>query len=67
MDELKRHLVCGLGLVVESRHDGEDGGAGLCGLGHVAQMDEVERRLTDAENKLTTLFEGDICGALNER
>jgi len=67
LDELASHLGGGLRVVVEGWHDRVDGGAGFGGEGHVAQVDAVKRRLADAEEERTALFEGDVGGALDER
>gem|GEM_PF-16204 len=65
-DEFVGHLVGGLRLGVEGGHDGEDDGAGVCCELHVAQVDAVEGRLSQAEQERALLLEGDICGALDE-
>ena len=59
-------VVDGLGVIVEGGDEGEDGGSGLGGRGHVADVDEVEGGLADAQDEGAALFEADIGGALDE-
>ncbi len=59
-------VVDGLRVVVEGGDDGEDGGAGFGGRGHVANVDEIERRFADAEEERTAFLEADGGGALDE-
>ena len=66
MDELACHLGGGLRLVVEGGDDGEDGGAGVGGELHVAEVDAVERGLADAEDERAVFLEADVGGALDE-
>ena len=66
VDELAGHLGGALGEVVEGGDDGEDGGAGVGGELHVAQVDAVERRFADAEDEGAALLEADVGGSLDE-
>lgn len=66
VDELACHLGGVLGMVVEGRDDGKDGGSGIGGELHVAKVDAVEGRLADAEDERTALFEADVGGALDK-
>src|ERR1700684_2047365 len=54
-DELLRHLGCVHGPVVEGGNHRKDNRAGVCGQTHVAQMDLVEGRLTNAEDERAAL------------
>src|SRR6185437_6224899 len=53
-------------MVVEGGYDGEDGGSGVGGERHVAQMNFVEGRFAHAEHERAALLEGDVGGALDE-
>ena len=66
MDEVAGHVFCVLGVVVEGGDDGEDGGAGVGGKLHVAEMDAVEGSLADAEDEGAIFFEADVGGALDK-
>ena len=55
-----------LWVVVEGGDYGEDGGAGFCCGGHVADVDEVEGSFADAEEEWATFLEADVGGALDE-
>ena len=66
VDELADHVFGALRVVVEGGDDGEDGGAGVGGELHVAEVDAVEWRLADAEDEGAVFFEADVGGALNE-
>ena len=57
MDELAGHVLGGLRVVVEGGDGGEDGGSGVGGELHVAEMDAVEGRLADAEDEGAAFFE----------
>ena len=59
-------VVDRLRVVVEGGDYGEDGGAGFRGRGHVADVDEVQRRFADAENEWAALFQTDVGGAFDE-
>ena len=61
-----RDVVDGLRVVVEGGDDGEDGRAGFCGCGHVADVDQVQRGFADAEDEWAALFKADVRGALDE-
>jgi len=58
-------VVQGLWVVVEGGDYGEDGGSGFGGGGHVADVDEAEWGLADAEDQGAALFEADVGGALD--
>jgi len=59
-------VVDGLWMVVEGRDYGEDGRAGFgCG-GHIADVNEVERGLSDAQDERAALLEADVGGPLDE-
>ncbi len=66
MDEVAGHVLGCLRVVVEGGDDGEDGGAGVGGKLHVAQMDAVERGFADAEDEAAVFFEADVGGAVDE-
>ena len=66
VDEVAGHVFGGLGVVVEGGDDGEDGGAGVGGELHVAEMDAVEGGLADTEQEGAVFFEADVGGALDE-
>ncbi len=66
VDELAGHFGGALRMVVEGGDDGEDGGSGVGGELHVAQVDAVEGSLADAEDEGAALFEADVGGALDE-
>ena len=66
MDEVASHVLGGLRVIVERRNDREDGGAGVGGELHVAEMDAVEGGFADADDERTIFFEADIGGALDE-
>lgn len=66
LDELAGHVGGGLGGVVEGGHDGVDGGSGLGGEGHIAEVDEAKWGFTDTEDKRSALLEGDVGGAVDE-
>jgi hypothetical protein len=66
VDEVARHLGCGLRVIVERGNGGEDGGSGVGGSLHVAQMDAVEGCLADAQDEWAALLEGDVGGAMDE-
>ena len=53
-------------MVVEGGDGGEDGGAGVGGKLHVAEVDAVEGCFADAEDEAAVFFEADIGGALDE-
>ncbi len=54
------------GMVVEGGDDGEDGSSGFGYGDHVAEVDEVEGGLADAEDEAAALLEADVGGALDE-
>jgi hypothetical protein len=66
VDEVPSHVRDAFGVVVEGRHDGVDGRAGLRCLRHVAEMDQVERGLANAQNERAPLLEADVGGTLDE-
>ena len=66
VDEVAGHVLGGLRVVVESGNGGEDGGAGVGGKLHVAEVDAVEGCLADAEDERPLFFEADVGGALDE-
>ena len=66
VDEVPGHVLGGLGVVVEGGNGGEDGGAGVGGELHVAQVDAIERGLADAEDEGAVFFETDVGGAVDE-
>jgi hypothetical protein len=66
VDEVAGHVLGGLGVVVEGGDRGEDGGAGVEGELHVAEMDAVEGSLADAEDQGAVFFEADVGGALDQ-
>jgi hypothetical protein len=66
VDEVAGHVFGGLRVVVERGDGGEDGGAGVGGELHVAEMDAVERRLANAEDEGAIFFEADVGGAVDE-
>ena len=66
VDVVARDVFDCLRMVVESGDDGEDGGAGFGDGGHVADVDEVEWGLADAEDEAATLLEADVGCALDE-
>ena len=66
VDEVAGHVFGGLRVVVESGDGGEDGGAGVGGELHVAQVDAVEGGFADAEDQGTVFFEADVGGAVDE-
>ncbi len=66
MNVVARDVFDAFGVVVEGGDDGEDGGAGFSDGGHVAQVDEVEWGLADAEDEAAALFEANVGGALDE-
>ncbi len=66
VDEVAGHFDGGLWVVVEGRHDGEDGRASLGGELHVAQVNAIEGRLAHAEDERTALLEAYVGRALDE-
>ena len=66
VDEVASDVVNGLRVVVEGGDDGIDRSAGLSDGGHIANVDEIEGRLADAEDKRPALLEADIGGAFDE-
>ena len=66
VDELAGHLGGVLRVIVEGGDDGEDGGTGVEGELHIAEMDAVERSLADAEDEGAALFEANVCSSLDE-
>ena len=66
VDEVASHLFGALRVVVEGGDGGEDGGAGVGGQLHVADVDTVEGGLADAEDKGAVFFEADVGGAVDE-
>ena len=66
VDEVAGHVFGGLWMVIEGRDGGEDGGSGIGGQLHVAQMDSVEGGLADAEDEGAIFFEADVGGAVDE-
>ena len=66
MDEVAGHVLGGLGVIVEGGDGGEDGGSGVGGELHVAEVDAVEGGLADAEDEGAVFFEGDVRGAVDE-
>jgi hypothetical protein len=66
MDVVPRDVFDGLGMVVEGGDERKDGRARLCDRGHVADVDEVERRLADAEDEAAALLQADVGSALDE-
>jgi len=55
------------GRLIEGRNAGEDGGAGLGGQRHVAQVNAIEGRLAHAEDEGAAFLERDVGGAGDER
>ena len=53
-------------LVVERRHGGHDGGAGVVNAQHVFKMDAVERCFAQAEDERTAFLQADVGGAGEE-
>jgi len=51
---------------VEGGDDGEDGGSGVGGQAHVANVDLVQRSLAHAEHQRTLLFQANVGGSLDE-
>ena len=66
VDELAGHVLCGLGVVVEGGDCGKDGGAGVGGELHVAEMDAVEGGLADAQDQGSIFFEADVGSTLDQ-
>ncbi len=66
VDELAGHLCGGLWAVVEGGDDGEDGGSGVGGELHVAEVDAIEWGFADAEDEGAAFLEADVGGALDE-
>lgn len=66
MNELPCHLHGGLRLIVERGHSRKDGGTGVGGELHVAQVNAIERSFAHAQDERPPLFEADIGGSLNE-
>ena len=66
VDEVAGHGDRVLGLVVEGGDAGVDDGSGFGGRGHVADVDEVQRRFADAQEERAALLEADVGGALDE-
>ncbi len=67
VDVLPCHLVEIGGVIVEAGNHGVDGGAGFCGVGHVAQVNAIEGGFAHAEDKRAALLERDIGCSRNER
>ena len=65
-DVVAGDVVDGLRVVVEGGDEGEDGGSCFGGGGHVADMDEVEGGLADAEDEGAVFLEANVGGALDE-
>src|SRR6202040_3333717 len=66
VNELAGHFFRALRVVVERGDRGEDGGAGVGGELHIAEVDAVEGSLADAEDEGAVFFEAYIGGALDE-
>jgi len=66
VDEVAGHVFGGLGVVIEGGDGGEDGGAGVGGELHVAEVDAVEGCLAYTEKQRAIFFEADVGGALDE-
>ncbi len=66
VDEVAGHGGGVLRLVVEGGDAGIDDGSGFGGGGHVADVNEVQRRFADAENERAALLEADVGGAFDE-
>jgi hypothetical protein len=66
VNELAGHVLRALRMVVEGRDGGEDGGAGVGGKLHVADVDAVEGCLADAKDEGAIFFEADVGGALDQ-
>ena len=65
-DELMRHLRGVDGAVVKGGHDGKDGGSGVGGQAHVADVDAVKGRLPQAEDERAAFLERDVRGPLDQ-
>jgi hypothetical protein len=66
VDEVAGYVFGGLGVIVEGGDCGEDGGAGVGGELHVAEMDAVEGGLANAEDQRSIFFEADVGSALDQ-
>jgi hypothetical protein len=64
--ELAGHFLLAGGMVIEGGNQGEDGGPGVRGAVHVADVNFVERSFTNTEDEGTLLFQADIGGSLDE-
>ena len=60
------HLVESRRAEIVGRNERKDGRAGIGGAIHVADMDFVKRRFTNAENKLPFLFKANIGSPLDQ-
>jgi hypothetical protein len=66
VDEVAGHVLGRLRVVVEGGDRGEDGGSGVGGELHVAEVDAVEGGFADAEDQGAVFFEADIGGTLDQ-
>ena len=66
VNEVAGHVFGGLRVVVEGGDGGEDGGSGVGGELHVAEMDAVEGGLANAEDEGAVFFEADVGGAVDQ-
>lgn len=64
--ELVRHLIESGRAEIVGRYERKDGRSGIGGPVHVANVNFVERRLTDAKHQRALFFEADIGSALDE-
>lgn len=65
-DELRRHLPGGLRLVVKRGNHGKDRRTRIGGPSHVADVDLVQGRFTNAQHQPALLLEADIGGPLDQ-
>ena len=66
VDELVRHFGRRMGPVVQGGDGGEDGGAGIRGEAHIAEVDAIEGRFADAEQEWSALLEANIGSPMDE-
>ena len=66
VDEVASHSGRVLRFVVERRDAGVDDGTRFCDGSHVANLNEVKRRLADAEDERAALLQADVGSAFDE-
>jgi hypothetical protein len=58
--ELNHHFVDGFGRVVEARHGGHEGGAGVVDAEHILEVDAIQGSFAEAEYEGASLFQANV-------